>query len=247
MNPESTTALFRAHATARLRGDTVEASRLAARIEPGQRVGHLLFLVSLLAEAVIEEYGSRPDASDLAAITKHLHDKYFETNPNFNALRAEAMIRAVCGDSVLLTEIPHSEQPAYLWAAIGELVEPDLTDAELTELFDRAEESGLECLTETFEETIRNHPRRGGRPDGSGHEAPTAEAFEAAFEAESSGSEATAATRSGAEPTVAEASEAGSAVVESSDPEPALAESSKAAGLSGAEPSAPRLPEEETR
>jgi hypothetical protein len=182
MNPESTTALFRAHATARLRGDAVEASRLAAQIEPGQRVAHLLFLVSLLAEAVIVEYGSRPDACDLAAITKRLHDKHFGTNPNFDALRAEAMIRAVCGDSMLLTEIPHSEQPAYLWAAIGELVEPDLSVAELTELFDRAEESGLECLTEAFEETIRNHPRRGGRAESSGLEAPAVEVFEGASE-----------------------------------------------------------------
>jgi hypothetical protein len=179
MHPESTTALFRAHATARLRGDTDQASRLAAKIEPGQRVAHLLFLVSLLAEAVIEGYGCQPDASDLAVITKRLHDKHFGTNPNFNALRAEAMIRAVCGDSVLLTEVPHSEQPAYLWAAIGELVEPDLTDAELTELFDRAEASGLECLTEAFEETIRNHPKGGGRPDRSGHGAPAVEVFEA--------------------------------------------------------------------
>jgi hypothetical protein len=235
MNPESTTALFRAHAIARLRGDAVAASRLAAQIEPGQRVAHLLFLVSLLAEAVILEYGSRPDASDLAAITKHLHDKHFGSNPNFNALRAEAMIRAVCGDSVLLTEIPHSEHPAYLWAAIGELVEPDLTDAELTELFDRAEESGLECLTEAFEETIRNHPRRSVRAESPGVEAPAVEGFEA----ESSESEPIAATRSGPEPAVAEPSEPGPDCAEPSDHEPPVAESSAAA-----EPSEPRLPKE---
>lgn len=165
MDSASTTALFRAHATARLQGDTEESSRLAARIEPGQRVTHLLFLVSLLAEIVIEEYGSQPDPSDLAAITKRLHDKHFESNPNFNALRAEAMVRAVCGDSVLLTEIPHAEQPAYLWAAIGELIEPDLTDTRLTALFDRAEESGLACLTEAFQETIRDHPKQAGQQE----------------------------------------------------------------------------------
>lgn len=165
MNPESTAALFRAHATARLRGDTAESSRLSAQIEPGQRVAHLLFLVSLLTQAVIEEYGPQPDPTDLVQITKRLHDKHFETNPSFNALRAEAMVRAVCGDSVLLTEIPHAEQPAYMWAMIAELIDPDLTDAELTELFDQAEETGLDCLTEAFEETIRNHPKRAGQQE----------------------------------------------------------------------------------
>ncbi|MFC3492950.1 hypothetical protein [Glycomyces rhizosphaerae] len=165
MSPEPTTDLFRSHATARLRGDTAEAARLASQIGPGQLMTHQLFLVSLLAQAVVEEYGAQPDPSDLAAITKRLHDKHFATNPSFNALRAEAMVRAVCGDSVLLTEIPHAEQPAYLWAAIGELIEPDLTDAQLAELFDLAEEYGLECLTEAFEDTIRNHPRRAGSPE----------------------------------------------------------------------------------
>lgn len=165
MNPEPATDLFRSHATARLRGNTAEAARLAAQIGPGQLMTHQLFLVSLLAQAVVEEYGAQPDPSDLAAITKRLHDKHFATNPSFNALRAEAMVRAVCGDSVLLTEIPHAEQPAYLWAAIGELIEPDLTDAQLAELFDLAEEYGLECLTEAFEDTIRNHPRRAGQQE----------------------------------------------------------------------------------
>jgi hypothetical protein len=174
MNPESTNALFRAHATARLRGDTEESSRLAAQIEPGQRMAHLLFLVSLLAQAVIEEYGSQPDPTDLAEITKRLHDKHFATNANFNALRAEAMIRGVCGESSLLTEIPHAEQPAYLWAVLGELVEPDLTDTQLAELFDCAEDAGLACLTEAFEETIRDHPRRAAQQEPPPPEPPTA-------------------------------------------------------------------------
>jgi hypothetical protein len=154
-------------------------------------VTHLLFLVSLLAQAVVEEYGSQPDPGDLAAVTKRLHHRHFETNPGFNALRAEATIRAVCGESVLLTEIPHAELPAYLWAVIGELVEPDLTDAELSELFDCAEESGLECLTEAFEETIRNHPRRTTRQEPTPPDPQSAAKPETETEAEADNTSAT--------------------------------------------------------
>jgi hypothetical protein len=164
MNREAAQTLFRAHAAARLRGDTVEAARLASQIGPELRMNHVLFLTALLAGVIVEEYGSRPDPTDLAALTKRLHDKHFSADPTFNALRAEAMIRAVCGESILLTEIPFAEQPGYIWAVLAELVPPDISDDELAEYFDLAEEAGLTWMSETLEATVRNYPKQ-TRPD----------------------------------------------------------------------------------
>jgi hypothetical protein len=164
MNRETANTLFQAHATARLRGDTAEATRLASRIGPELHMKHAVFLTALLAGIIVEEYGSRPDPSDLAELTKRLHTKHFDTGSTFNALYAEAMIRAVCGDSVLLTEIPFAEQPSYMWAVMTELVDPDITVAELTERFELAEEAGMNWMSETLESTIQNHPKRSGQP-----------------------------------------------------------------------------------
>ena len=164
MNREAANTLFQAHATARLRGDTAEATRLASLIGPELHMKHAVFLTALLAGIVVEEYGSQPDPTDLAELTKRLHDKHFGSGSNFNALYAEAMIRAVCGDSVLLTEIPFAEQPSYMWAVMTELVDPAITEAELTERFDLAEEAGMNWMSETLESTIQNHPKRSGQP-----------------------------------------------------------------------------------
>ncbi|MDA1368341.1 hypothetical protein [Glycomyces algeriensis] len=123
-------------------------------------MNHVLFLTALLAGVIVEEYGSQPDPTDLAKITKRLHDKHFRTDPTFNALRAEAMIRAVCGESILLTEIPFAEQPGYIWALLAELVPPDITDDELTDHFDLAEEAGLTWMSETLEATVQNYPKQ---------------------------------------------------------------------------------------
>ncbi|WP_205324997.1 hypothetical protein [Glycomyces sp. YM15] len=158
MNREAAHTLFRAHAAARLRGDTVEAARLASQIDPELRMNQVLFLTAFLAGVIVEEYGSQPDPTDLAALTKHLHDKHFRTDTTFNALRAEAMIRSVCGESILLTEIPFAEQPGYIWAVLAELVEPTISDDDLAEHFDLAEEAGLTWMNETLEATVRNYP-----------------------------------------------------------------------------------------
>jgi hypothetical protein len=160
MNREAAQTLFRAHAAARLRGDTVEAARLASQIGPELRMNQVLFLTALLAGVIVDEYGSQPDPTDLAALTKHLHDKHFPTDPTFNALRAEAMIRAVCGESVLLTEIPFADQPGYIWAVLTELISPTISEDELAEHFDLAEEAGLTWMSETLEATVRNHPKQ---------------------------------------------------------------------------------------
>jgi hypothetical protein len=141
MDHSDALALFRAHATARLTGDTDTAERLTKLIGEGQLTSHLLFTLSLFNQFTIEELGDRPDPEDLAAFTKRLHDKHVRPGHHFNALRAEAMIRAVCGESHLLAEIPHREQTAYMWAVIDELAEPDLTETELAERFDLAEVS----------------------------------------------------------------------------------------------------------
>lgn len=155
---EARAALFRAHAAARFHLDTTEANRLAATLRPEHRMAHLLFHMTLFAQVVIDEWGSAPDPGDLADLTRGLHAKHFAKDRNFNALKAEAMIRAVCGESLLLTEIPQAEQPGYMWAVMNELVRPDTADADLAERFEVAEEVGLDWLKEAFEKSIRIHP-----------------------------------------------------------------------------------------
>ncbi|MDA1361798.1 hypothetical protein O1R50_19375 [Glycomyces luteolus] len=159
MAPAENSALFRAHATARLTGDTVETERLAAAIGDEQCMHHLLFTLTLFSQFVFEELGYEPDPADLAALTKRLHDKHYPPENQFEALRAEAMARAVTGESGLLNEIPHTEQAAYMWAVIDELADKTMTEAELAERFQLAEEARAEMLSEAFESTALS-PRR---------------------------------------------------------------------------------------
>jgi hypothetical protein len=140
--------LFRAHAAARLRGDTDTALSLAMQIGEARRMAHLLFVLYLFGQIVVDEFGTSPDPEDLAALTKRLHEKHYRSGNGFSAIRAEAMVRAVCGESLLMTEVPVSEQPGYMWAVMTELVDPDVTDAELAELFDGAEQFGAEVLSD---------------------------------------------------------------------------------------------------
>lgn len=167
---ETRAALFRTHAAARFRLDTTEANHLAATLRPEHRMAHLLFQMTLFAQVVIDEWGSAPDPGDLADLTRNLHRKHFPKDPNFNALKAEAMIRAVCGESLLLTEIPQAEQPGYMWAVMNELVGPDATDADLAERFEVAEEAGLDLLKEAFEQAIQVHPEPTAAPAAPGAE-----------------------------------------------------------------------------
>lgn len=139
MHHDEARALFRAHAAARLRGDEAEARRLADRLGPAEEAAHLLFTLHLMTAAVFEEFGSRPDPGDLAELTERLHDAHYREGGAFNAIRAEAMVRACCGEGRLAAEIPFDEQPGYMWAVITELVDPGITDAELAERFAMAE------------------------------------------------------------------------------------------------------------
>ncbi len=166
-------ALFEAHATARLRGDTETALRAALDIGEGQRMSHLLFMITLFAAVVVGHLGDQPDPEDLAAFTKRLHSKHFRPGGTFNALRAEAMIRAVCSEPLLLTEIPHTEQPAYMWAVMGELVDPDIGDADLAELFTLAENARGGLILEALEAPIFKPPHaRGSHEDTTVHASP---------------------------------------------------------------------------
>lgn len=159
MDLTENTAQFRAHAAARLTGDTAEAERIAASIGDEQRMSHLLFTLTLFSQFVLEELGYEPEPSDLAALTKRLHDRHYRPGGSFEALRAEAMIRAVTVEPILLTEIPHTEQAAYMWAVIDELADHTMTETELTERFDLAAEAGAELLGEALASPILK-PRR---------------------------------------------------------------------------------------
>lgn len=174
MDRNETSAIYRAHATARLKGDTAEAARLAAQLGPEKQMPHLLFQYSLFTEIVFEHLGDRPDPTDLAELTKCLHDRHFTGVGTFNALRAEAMVRAVCGESILLTEIPFGDQAAYMWAVMNELAGPELSDEDLATLFTRADEAGLVSLAEAFGSTIRTQPAPGPAPESESAPEPTA-------------------------------------------------------------------------
>lgn len=150
MHDEATRALYRAHATARLRGDTAGARRLTARLGPEEETAHLLFVLHLLASVVFDELGTAPDPCDLAELTKRLHDKHYREGGTFRALHAEAMIRACLDEGHLLAEIPFKEQPGYMWAVMEELTERGISDAELAEHFEMAEEVCATSFTETY-------------------------------------------------------------------------------------------------
>jgi hypothetical protein len=170
VDPVNQTALFRAHATARLSSDTAEAARLAAQISVEQRMSHLLFTLTLFTQIVVEELGYEPDPSDLAALTKRLHDKHYRPERPFEALRAEAMVRAVTSESLLLTEIPHTEQAAYMWTVIDELADPKLNESEMEELFDMVEEAREDLLGKALESPALKSTRTA--PTASAQSAP---------------------------------------------------------------------------
>lgn len=154
MEPDASIALYRAHATARLRGDTAGARRLTAQMDGVESMAHLMFVTHLFGQVVFDHFGTQPDPQDLAEFTKALHDKRFSENDAFIAMRAEALVRGVCGEAQFLAEIPVGEQLGYMWAVMNEVVDPGIGDAELSERFAMAEEFGgawtAEVLTRLF-------------------------------------------------------------------------------------------------
>jgi hypothetical protein len=145
---------FRAYAAARLRGDSAEAARIADTIDDAQRMSHLLFQISLFTQIVVDHLGDRPDPFDLAELTKQLHHKHFRPGSTFEALRCEAMVRAICDESIFLTEIPHIEQSAYMWPVMTELVDPAISDTDLAELFETAETIGRDIFKSAIESPV---------------------------------------------------------------------------------------------
>jgi hypothetical protein len=171
---ETDRALFRAHAVARLRGDTPEALRLALQIGEEKRMAHLLYVLYLFTRTVYDEFGDTPDPCDLAELTRLLHERHYRPGSGFWAIRSEAMVRGVCGESALLTEVPVAEQPMYMWAVIGELVDPEVTDAQIAEALDRAEALEAEIVRAGWDSLFTElpAPRRAPEP-GSEALAPT--------------------------------------------------------------------------
>jgi hypothetical protein len=162
---ESDRALFRAHAAARLRGDAAEALRLARQIGEARRMAHLLYVLYLFTATVYDEYGDTPDPWDLAELTKRLHERHFRPGGEFRAIRAEAMIRGVCGESPLMTEVPAADQPAYMWAVIAELTDPEATDAAIAERLDRAEAIGAELVGSGWDRLFDGTPASRRAPE----------------------------------------------------------------------------------
>lgn len=150
--------LFRAHAAARLRGDTSEAMRLALRIGEEKRMAHLLYVLYLFTWTVYEELGDTPDPWDLADLTKRLHERHHRPGGGFWAIRAEAMVRGVCGDSALLTEVPVAAQPTYMWAVIEELIDTGINDARIGEDLDQAEAIGAELVRSGWDSMFAEVP-----------------------------------------------------------------------------------------
>ncbi|WP_199044694.1 hypothetical protein, partial [Glycomyces salinus] len=64
--------LFREHATARLRREGIESTRLEALIGPELSPHHQLFVFALFAAAVTEHFGDELDRAELADCTTGL-------------------------------------------------------------------------------------------------------------------------------------------------------------------------------
>lgn len=152
MNQDQITDLYRAHANARLRRDQDEARRIAdeAGIAPELRMTHLIFTFSLFGQVILDHFGDELDRNALAAFTKQLWHKH-KGDHRFHPLEAEALIRAVYGETHFLTEIAQNNQSHYLWSIMEELVDPASSEADLDERFDAADQLGREWLAEALE------------------------------------------------------------------------------------------------
>jgi len=170
MEQDASIALYRAHATARLRGDTAGARRLTAQMDAVESMAQLMFVTHLFGQVVFDHFGTKPDPQDLAEFTKALHDKRFSENDAFIAMRAEALVRGVCGEAQFLAEIPVGEQLGYMWAVMNELVDPSISDAELSERFAMAEELGGAWTSEVLTRLFADAPSESETGTGTGSE-----------------------------------------------------------------------------
>lgn len=147
MNHHQRQALFKEHAAAVLRRDTAEAARVQASIGPDLWIGHQLFIFSLFASAVTDHFGDDLDRAELAELMAELRS----VRPDAHWLRAEALIRLCYGESSLYTDVPQSEHPQLMWAALALIVPPNPGETTLAVLFDRADDLGREVVSGIFE------------------------------------------------------------------------------------------------
>lgn len=138
--------LFRQHASARLRRDTAETTRIEAVIWPDLYLPHQLFVFALFTTAVHDHFGSDLDRARLAELMASLR----EARPGLHWLRAEALIRVSYDESRLYLDVPQSEQPGLMWAVLEQLIPTDTGEADLAGLFERADQFGREVVTDVF-------------------------------------------------------------------------------------------------
>ncbi|WP_199037823.1 hypothetical protein [Glycomyces salinus] len=159
MSHDEITAAYRAHAKARLRGDTAEARRLADQARMEGRITHLIFTTTLFGEIVLDHFGDELDRTALAALTKRLHQRHRDDD-RFHPLKAEAMVKAMFDQRPqVLMEIAQAEQPTYMWAVMEALIDPGESEEAMDERFDLAEQLGREWLAGAFEAPSLAHWR----------------------------------------------------------------------------------------
>ncbi|GAB3995915.1 hypothetical protein GCM10029992_14480 [Glycomyces albus] len=183
MSQDEITAAYRAHAKARLRGDSAEARRLADAMSIEGRITHLIFTTTLFGEIVLDHFGDELDRTALAALTKRLHEKHRDDD-RFHPLKAEALVRAMYNQSPqVLMEIAQAEQPTYMWAVMEALIDPGESEVAMEERFDLAEELGREWLAGAFEAPSLAHWRTAVPGTESAERADSAEGSEGAEDA----------------------------------------------------------------
>ena len=144
--PRQEQALFRAHAAAVLRRDTIEAARVLEAISPASWLGHQLFVLALFTSTVTDHFGPDLDRAELDQFTTRLRT----THPGLHWLRAEALIRASYGETSLYLDVPQSEHWTLMWAVLTCLTPPDTQQEALHERFDHADDLGRQIVTDLF-------------------------------------------------------------------------------------------------
>lgn len=138
--------LFCEHATAMFRGDRAECGRTERLIYPRHCAAHQLFIQSLFAACVFEHFGKTLDWTELDRFAARLRVE----RPGVSPLKTEALVRAFYGETRLYGEIPQIDHWPCMWSVAQMVVGVDRSDAELRELYERAETVGRETVKAVF-------------------------------------------------------------------------------------------------
>ena len=130
--------LFRAHASAVLTGDTAQTARTQHLIYPDHHLAHYVFTFSIFATCVRDRFGTDLDWADLDTFITDLARAF----PAVSAIKTEALIRVIYGQTSLYFEVPLAEHPESMWATCQLILHGQHTQDELDALFDRAEDTG---------------------------------------------------------------------------------------------------------